>query len=152
MGSAPASKKKLLESSREYFTETIAKKDEILRAQIHRTTTLEEQQKSHVAMIEVRDEKLKENKAQVERLERELKFARDKQMSDAEKIAALSDQLSRRGGMTADGEIIGINALCSWRYRPGSDIFLVYNQAWDTEGDGQLNRSLQFKLTNFWKR
>jgi hypothetical protein len=100
---------KLLESSREYFTETIAKKDEILRAQIHRTTSLEDQHKSHVAMIEVRDEKARTSKAQIERLERELKWARDKQMSDAEKLAALSDQLTRRGGLTADGEIIRIN-------------------------------------------
>ena len=48
-------------------------------------------------------------------------------------------------------EVIGINALCNWRYRPGSDLYLVYSQAWDTEGHGQLNRSLQFKLTYFWK-
>ena len=49
-------------------------------------------------------------------------------------------------------EIVGINALCNWRYRPGSDLFLVYSQVWDTDGAGQLNRALQFKLTYFWKR
>ena len=49
-------------------------------------------------------------------------------------------------------EIVGINALCNWRYRPGSDLYLVYSQVWDTQGNGQLNRSLQFKLTYFWKR
>ena len=48
-------------------------------------------------------------------------------------------------------EIVGINALCNWRYRPGSDLFLVYSQVWDTDGGGQLNRALQFKLTYFWK-
>ena len=49
-------------------------------------------------------------------------------------------------------EIVGINALCNWRYRPGSDLFLVYSQVWDTDGGGQLNRQLQFKLTYFWKK
>ena len=48
-------------------------------------------------------------------------------------------------------EIVGINTLCNWRYRPGSDLFLVYSQVWDTDGAGQLNRSLQCKLTYFWK-
>ena len=48
-------------------------------------------------------------------------------------------------------EVVGINALCNWRYRPGSDLFLVYSQAWDTDGGGQLNRLLQCKLTYFWK-
>ena len=49
-------------------------------------------------------------------------------------------------------EIVGLNALCNWRYRPGSDLFVVYSQAWDTDGGGQLNQSLQCKLTYFWKR
>ena len=31
----------------------------------------------------------------------------------------------------------------NWRYRPGSDLFLVYSQVWDTDDSGQLNRSLQ---------
>ena len=48
-------------------------------------------------------------------------------------------------------EVVGINALGNWRYRPGSDLFLVYSQAWDTAGAGQLNRSLQCKLTYYWK-
>ena len=69
-------------------------------------------------------------------------------------LYTFSTDLFLRGFMqwNSKREIIGINALCNWRYRPGSDIFLVYNQAWDTEGGGQLNRSLQFKLTKFWKR
>ena len=49
-------------------------------------------------------------------------------------------------------EIVGINTLCNWRYRPGSDLYLVYSQVWDTDGGSQLNRSLQCKLTYFWKR
>ncbi len=43
--------------------------------------------------------------------------------------------------------------LLNYQYLPGSDLFLVYNQAWDTEGGWQqANRSLQFKLAYFWKR
>ena len=49
-------------------------------------------------------------------------------------------------------DIVGINTLCNWRYRPGSDLFLVYSQVWVTDDSGQLNRSLQCKLTYFWKR
>ncbi len=50
-------------------------------------------------------------------------------------------------------ELVGGNFLLNYRYRPGSDLFLVYNQAWDTEGGlKQRSRSLQFKLAHFWDR
>ena len=49
-------------------------------------------------------------------------------------------------------EVGGANFLLSYRYLPGSDLFLVYNQVWDTDaGWRRLNRVLQFKLTYFWK-
>ena len=49
-------------------------------------------------------------------------------------------------------ELVGGNFLLSYQYRPGSDLYLVYNHAWDTEGGWrQLNRSLQMKLTHFWQ-
>ena len=50
-------------------------------------------------------------------------------------------------------ELVGGNFLLNYRYRPGSDIYLVFNQVWDTEdGLNQQNRSLQFKTTYFWNR
>ena len=50
-------------------------------------------------------------------------------------------------------EVVGGNFLLNYRYRPGSDLFLVYNQVWDTEGDSrQAHRSLQLKCTYFWQR
>jgi hypothetical protein len=50
-------------------------------------------------------------------------------------------------------EVVGGNFLLNYRYSPGSDLFLVYNQAWDTEGKvRQLNRAVQFKVAHFWKR
>jgi hypothetical protein len=50
-------------------------------------------------------------------------------------------------------ELVGGNFLLNYSYRPGSDLFLVYNQAWDTEGElRQRSRSLQFKLAHFWNR
>jgi len=49
-------------------------------------------------------------------------------------------------------ELVGGNALLNYQYRPGSDIFLVYSHAWDTdEGLRQLSRSLQLKVSYFWK-
>ncbi|MCZ6633348.1 MAG: DUF5916 domain-containing protein [bacterium] len=49
-------------------------------------------------------------------------------------------------------EVVGSNFLLNYRYRPGSDLFLVYNHAWETEGSlHQLNRSIQLKLSYFWK-
>ena len=50
-------------------------------------------------------------------------------------------------------ELVGGNFLLNYRYLPGSDLFLVYNQSWDTEGAlKQRSRSLQFKLAHFWNR
>lgn len=49
-------------------------------------------------------------------------------------------------------EFVGINALCNWRYRPGSDVFVVYSHVWDTQYGDPLNRMLQFKMTYFWKQ
>ncbi|MDP6016599.1 MAG: DUF5916 domain-containing protein [Candidatus Latescibacteria bacterium] len=50
-------------------------------------------------------------------------------------------------------ELVGGNFLLNYRYRPGSDLFLVYNQAWDTEGSlHQRSRSLQVKVAHFWNR
>jgi hypothetical protein len=50
-------------------------------------------------------------------------------------------------------ELVGGNLLLNYRYLPGSDLFLVYNQSWDTEGGlKQRSRSLQFKLAHFWNR
>ena len=49
-------------------------------------------------------------------------------------------------------EVVGSNFLLNYRYTPGSDIFLVYNHAWDTEdGLHQNNRSVQLKVSYFWK-
>ncbi len=51
------------------------------------------------------------------------------------------------------GELAGGNFLFNWRWLPGSDLFVVYNQVWDTEdGLRQANRSLQLKLSWLWKR
>jgi len=50
-------------------------------------------------------------------------------------------------------EMVGGNFMLSYRYLPGSDLFLVYNHAWDTEiGFRQQNRSIQLKLSYLWKR
>ena len=50
-------------------------------------------------------------------------------------------------------ELVGGNFLFSYRYGPGSDLFLVYNQVWDTEGGLQpASRSLQLKLSHYWQR
>lgn len=50
-------------------------------------------------------------------------------------------------------ELVGGNFLLNYRYLPGCDLFLVYNQSWDTEGGlRQRSRSLQFKLAQFWNR
>ena len=51
------------------------------------------------------------------------------------------------------GELAGGNFLYNWRWLPGSDLFVVYNQVWETEGGlRQANRSLQLKLSWLWKR
>lgn len=50
-------------------------------------------------------------------------------------------------------ELVGGNFLFSYRYLPGSDLFLVYNQVWDTEGGlEQASRSLQLKVSYYWQR
>ena len=50
-------------------------------------------------------------------------------------------------------ELVGGNFLFNYRFLPGSDLFVVYNQVWDTEGGlQQANRSLQLKVSCFWKR
>ncbi len=50
-------------------------------------------------------------------------------------------------------ELVGGNFLFNYRYRPGSDLFLVYNQIWDSEGAlQQASRSLQLKLSYYWQR
>ncbi|MBT4501731.1 MAG: hypothetical protein HOC74_28635, partial [Gemmatimonadetes bacterium] len=50
-------------------------------------------------------------------------------------------------------EMVGGNFLINYKYRPGSDIYLVYNQVWDTEdGLDQKQHSVQFKTTYFWNR
>ena len=49
--------------------------------------------------------------------------------------------------------VVGGNFLLNYRHQPGSDLFLVYNQVWDTEGDlRQAHRSLQLKFTYLWQR
>ena len=50
-------------------------------------------------------------------------------------------------------ELRGGNFLFNYRYRPGSDLFLVYNEVWHTEGGlHQAIRSLQLKLSYYWQR
>jgi hypothetical protein len=50
-------------------------------------------------------------------------------------------------------EVVGGNFLINYKYHPGSDIYLVYNQVWDTEdGLDQQQHSVQFKTTYFWNR
>ncbi|MFC1526661.1 hypothetical protein ACFL6X_07625 [Candidatus Latescibacterota bacterium] len=49
-------------------------------------------------------------------------------------------------------EVVGGSFLLNYQYLPGSDLFLVYNHAWDTEGGWrQLNRSVQMKLAYYWQ-
>ena len=46
-----------------------------------------------------------------------------------------------RHGMTADlSEIASVNLRFSWNYRPGSDVFLVYNETWNAPSLGDLTR------------
>ena len=50
-------------------------------------------------------------------------------------------------------ELVGGNFLFNYRYLPGSDLFIVYNQVWDTEGGlEQASRSLQLKVSYYWQR
>ena len=41
-----------------------------------------------------------------------------------------------------------MNTRFNWIYRPGADLFIVYNQNWTD--DGTLNRALIFKFTYLW--
>ena len=45
-------------------------------------------------------------------------------------------------------DLLAINTRFNWIYRPGADLFIVYNQNW-TDG-GVLNRALIFKFTYLW--
>ncbi len=47
----------------------------------------------------------------------------------------------------ADG-LLSMNTRFNWIYRPGADLFIVYNQNWTD--DGTLNRALIFKFTYLW--
>jgi hypothetical protein len=53
-----------------------------------------------------------------------------------------------------DGNRIALsNILFRWIYRPGSDIYLVYNEGWDIGplGNHLSNRSVFLKFTYFWR-
>jgi hypothetical protein len=70
-------------------------------------------------------------------------------------VYSFSPDLFVRGFVqwNSNDEIVGGNFLLNYRYRPGSDLYLVYDQAWDTEdGFDQLTRSLQLKTTYFWNQ
>ena len=48
-----------------------------------------------------------------------------------------------------------MNLRFSWNYRPGSDIFLVYNQTWDAPSLSSLtrkDRQLMLKVTYLFQR
>ena len=48
-------------------------------------------------------------------------------------------------------EVVGGNLLLGYRYKPGSDLFLVYNHLFDTDDSlHQLDRSIQLKLAYYW--
>jgi hypothetical protein len=52
-------------------------------------------------------------------------------------------------------EIVSANLRFSWNYRPGSDVFLVYNQTWDAPSLGNLtrkDRQLMLKVTYLFQR
>jgi len=53
-----------------------------------------------------------------------------------------------------DGNRIALsNILFRWIYRPGSDIYLVYNEGWNVGllGNQMTNRSILLKFTYFWR-
>jgi hypothetical protein len=53
-----------------------------------------------------------------------------------------------------DGNRIALsNILFRWIYRPGSDVYLVYNEGWDFGplGNQMSNRSVLLKFTYFWR-
>ena len=49
--------------------------------------------------------------------------------------------------LDADG-LLSMNTRFNWIYRPGADLFIVYNQNWTDAGT--LNRALIFKFTYLW--
>jgi hypothetical protein len=52
-------------------------------------------------------------------------------------------------------QVASVNARFNWHYRPGSDIFVVYNQTWDGPGVSALNRrdrQLMLKVTRLFQR
>ena len=52
-------------------------------------------------------------------------------------------------------QLASVNARFGWNYRPGSDIFLVYNQTWDGPAVSSLNRrdrQLMLKFTRLLQR
>ncbi|MAF12059.1 hypothetical protein CMK11_16570 [Candidatus Poribacteria bacterium] len=52
----------------------------------------------------------------------------------------------------SDAEVITMNFLLSFLYRPGSNLFLAFNRAWDHSGDGVelVDSALVAKLTYWW--
>jgi hypothetical protein len=52
-------------------------------------------------------------------------------------------------------QVASVNCRFNWNYRPGSDIFLVYNQTWDGPTVRSLNRrdkQLMLKVTRLFQR
>jgi hypothetical protein len=52
-------------------------------------------------------------------------------------------------------QVASVNCRFNWHYRPGSDIFVVYNQTWDGPGVSALNRrdrQLMLKVTRLFQR
>ena len=52
-------------------------------------------------------------------------------------------------------KLASLNARFNWHYRPGSDIFIVYNQTWDGPSVNSLNRrdrQLMVKFTRLFQR
>jgi len=53
--------------------------------------------------------------------------------------------------------LASLNLLLWYIYRPGSDLYVVYNQGWETDVPGPRdlqvrNRSLSIKMTYWWPR
>ena len=47
-----------------------------------------------------------------------------------------------------DAELVGANLLLNYRFRPGSDLFLVYDHGFNSaDGLDQTNRALLVKLS-----
>jgi hypothetical protein len=52
----------------------------------------------------------------------------------------------------SDAELISMNFLLSFLYRPGSNLFIAFNRTWDHSGEGVelLDSALVAKLTYWW--